>query len=272
MILTKCAACAAPLAHDAPRCVRCKTRYCNSTCQHDNWRRGHKQICKKIHCGGNAEQYHADNKCKEAVKVAVEACADDTKGQTCYICTEALHWKTKEGLVRGCSCRGTAGFAHVSCLAEQAKILMGEVEENNLDDKVDESFRRWYACSLCEQEHHGVVACALGWACWKTYVGRPEENWAKRVAMTIFGNGLGAVGRFEEQLGIIEIELVTDRRFNRSTSEGCDMATKCNLAVCYYKLRLETPSTSWPRKRARRTSTPWHWSRTRGRTRGRTGR
>ena len=27
MILTNCAACAAPLAHDAPRCVRCKTRY-----------------------------------------------------------------------------------------------------------------------------------------------------------------------------------------------------------------------------------------------------
>jgi len=59
-IITNCAACAAPLAHDAPRCVRCKTRYCNSTCQHDHWRRGHKQICKKIHCGGNAEQYHAD--------------------------------------------------------------------------------------------------------------------------------------------------------------------------------------------------------------------
>ena len=27
MILTNCAACAAPLAHDAPRCVRCKIRY-----------------------------------------------------------------------------------------------------------------------------------------------------------------------------------------------------------------------------------------------------
>ena len=75
MILTNCAACAAPLAHDAPRCVRCKTRYCNSTCQHDHWRRGHKQICKKIHRAGNAEQYHADNKYKEAVKVAVEKCA-----------------------------------------------------------------------------------------------------------------------------------------------------------------------------------------------------
>ena len=73
-------------------------------------------MCKKIHRGGNAEQYHADNSYKEAVAVAVEACADDTKGQTCYICTQALHWKTKEGLVRMCACRGTAGFAHVSCL------------------------------------------------------------------------------------------------------------------------------------------------------------
>ena len=31
MILTTCAACAAPLAHDAPRCVRCKLRYCDAT-------------------------------------------------------------------------------------------------------------------------------------------------------------------------------------------------------------------------------------------------
>ena len=95
MILTNCAACAAPLAHNAPRCVRCKLRYCDSSCQHDHWRRGHKQICKKIHRGGNAEQYYADKKYKEAVSVAATACAEDTKGQTCYICTQALHWKTK---------------------------------------------------------------------------------------------------------------------------------------------------------------------------------
>ena len=31
MILTNCAACAAPLAHTAPRCIRCQTRYCNKT-------------------------------------------------------------------------------------------------------------------------------------------------------------------------------------------------------------------------------------------------
>ena len=47
----------------------------------DHWRRGHKQMCKKIHRGGNTEQYHADKKYKEAVAVAAEACADDTNGQ-----------------------------------------------------------------------------------------------------------------------------------------------------------------------------------------------
>ena len=45
----------------------------------DHWRRGHKQMCKKIHRGGNAEQYNADKKYKEAVAVAVEACAEDTR-------------------------------------------------------------------------------------------------------------------------------------------------------------------------------------------------
>ena len=57
---------------------------------------------------------HVAQKYDEAVTTAVEACADDTKGQTCFICTQALHWKTKEGLVRMCACRGTARFAHVS--------------------------------------------------------------------------------------------------------------------------------------------------------------
>ena len=79
----------------------------------------------KIKKAGGAEQYNANKKYAEAVAVAAEACADDTKGQTCYICTQALHWKTKEGLVRMCACRGTAGFARMSCLAEQAKILVG---------------------------------------------------------------------------------------------------------------------------------------------------
>ena len=242
MILTNCAACAAPLAHDAPRCVRCKLRYCNATCQHDHWRRGHKQMCKKIHRGGNAEQYNADKKYKEAVAVAVEKCADDTKGQTCYICTQALHWKTKEGLVRMCACRGTAGFAHVSCLAEQAKILLAEAEENNLGGKaMHKRWARWYACGLCEQEYHGVVRCTLGWACWKTYLGRPETDQLRINAMTELGNGLHTIDRHEDALTVQEAEMALLRRIG--ASEENILVVQSNLAGTYATLgRLEEAS------------------------------
>jgi hypothetical protein len=55
----------------------------------------------------------------------------------------------------------------VSCLAEQAKILVAEALENNLGAKaLIARWERWETCSLCKQEYHGVVACALGWACW----------------------------------------------------------------------------------------------------------
>ncbi len=241
MILTTCAACAAPLAHNAPRCVRCWTRYCDSTCQHDHWRRGHKQICKRIHRGGNAEQYNADKKYKEAVAVAVEKCADDTKGQTCYICTQALHWKTKKGLVRGCSCRGTAGFAHVSCLAEQAKILMDEAEENRLGvEALDERWHRWFTCSLCEQKYHSVVRCALGWACWKTYVGRPETDWNRNPAMNLLGNGLDEVNQYEDALVVYEAELATSRRLG-TIPEHNMLVSQGNLAIAYENTgRLES--------------------------------
>ena len=40
MILTNCAACAAPLAHNAPRCVRCWTRYGSDSEAECEWRKG----------------------------------------------------------------------------------------------------------------------------------------------------------------------------------------------------------------------------------------
>ena len=236
MILTNCAACAAPLPRPAKQCSRCKTLYCGPACQRQHWERGgHDALCKKIKKGGGAEQYHADKKYKEAVAVAAEACADDTKGQTCYICTQALHWKTKEGLVRMCSCRGTAGFAHVSCLAEQAKILVAEAEENNLGFEVKiERWQRWYRCGMCEQNYHGVVRCALGWACWKTYLGRPEGDLFRCNAMRQLGNGLFEVNHHEEALSVREAELSMVRRVG--APEDHVLAVQTNLANSYAKL------------------------------------
>ena len=237
MILTQCAVCATELGLTlGKKCGRCSTRYCGPECQKQHWEEGgHDQLCKKIKKAGGAEQYNANEKYSEAVSVAAEACAEDTKGQTCYICTQALHWKTKEGLVRMCSCRGTAGFAHVSCLAEQAKILVAEAKENNLDRKVtNERWSRWYDCSLCEQEYHGVVLCALGWACWKTYVGQPERDPARYLAMQGLGHGLSQANFHDDALFVARAHLSTMQRFGAS-GEAL-LAAQSNLSSVYYSL------------------------------------
>ena len=243
MILTQCAACAVPLPRPAKQCSRCKTLYCGPACQKQHWDAGghNRELCKRIKKAGGAEQYNADKKFKEAGAVAVEKCADDTKGQTCYICTQALHLKTKEGLVRGCSCRGTAGNVHVSCLVEQAKILIAEAEENLLGEEVEnERWKRWHTCSLCEQQYHSVVRCALGWACWKTFVGRPEMDPTRQLALCLLGKGLSAGGHYEDALVVQEAELATGRRVGTSENANHMLIIKSNLAKTYSSLgRLE---------------------------------
>jgi hypothetical protein len=236
MILTQCAVCATELGLSlGKKCGRCSTRYCGPECQVQHWQEGgHDQLCKTIKKAGGAEQYNANKKYAEAVTVASEACAEDTKDQTCYICTQALHWKTKEGLVRGCSCRGTAGFAHVSCLAEQAKILVAEVLENNLGDKaLNERFARWHMCSLCEQKYHGVVKCALGWACWKTYVGRPEAIQPRIGSMELLANGLQEARHYEDALSVREAELAMVRRLGAPV---CNILVSMNNIACTYHM------------------------------------
>jgi hypothetical protein len=237
MILTQCAVCATELGLSlGKKCGRCSTRYCGPECQVQHWKEGgHDQLCKTIKRAGGAEQYNANEKYTEAVAVAAEACAEDTKGQTCYICTQALHWKTKEGLVRGCACRGTAGFAHVSCLAEQAKILVTEARENNLGvDACNARWGRWDKCSLCEQRYHGVVRCALGWACWKTYVGRPETDVPRLFAMGSLGVGLSDAKHHEAALSVEEANLAMKRRLG--ASEGEMLIVQGNLATTYQLL------------------------------------
>ena len=247
MILTQCPVCAASLPDlTAKQCSRCKTRYCGPACQEQHWKAGgHDKLCKKIRKGGGAEQYHANCRYTEAVAVAVEKCADDTKGQMCYICTEAVHPRTGEGLVRMCACgdrdgvaSGSTGVAHVSCLAEQAKILFAEAEENNLDHKWAERWSRWHTCSLCEQDYHGVVRCALGWACWKTYLGLSGGDWARRLAMTALGNGLHDADHREDALSVREATLSTYRRLG--VSADAILVVQSNLANSYQRLgRLE---------------------------------
>ena len=169
----------------------------------------------------------AAQKYSEAVAVAVEKCAGDTAGRTCYICKDSTGT-----LVRGCACRGTAGFAHVSCLAYQARSLVDFGVDNRLGDaSLQARFDRWSTCRLCERDYHGVVACALGWACWKTYVGRPEADRFRRLAMHVLLGGLHEAGQDEDALSVGEAQLSTLRRVGDPDTNM--LVAQGNLAVLY---------------------------------------
>ena len=101
-----------------------------------------------------------------------------------------------------------------------------------MDHKAVQSrWERWGKCSLCEQEYHGLVRCALGWACWKTYLGRLEGDRLRIGAMNILGLGLGAGKHFEDSLSVKEAELAMLRRVGASQRTMLNMQT--NLAISY---------------------------------------
>ena len=188
MLLTQCAVCATELGLSlGKKCGRCSTRYCGPECQVQHWKEGgHDTLCKKIKKAGGAEQYHADKKCKEAIAVAVENCADDTKGQTCYICLEAVHSQTGEGLVRGCGCQGATAYAHISCLVRHMhgwdeidtdNKMKGFLEPGtNRRDDADklEYLQTFLSCKLCKRNYTDVVVEAIGWGIWKMHASKPE--------------------------------------------------------------------------------------------------
>ena len=168
----------------------------------------------------------AAQKYDEAVVVAVEACAEDTEGQTCYICHG--EGDEDEGLVRGCACRGASGYAHVSCLARLAE----DAGNRELRGAGGPGFVRWHTCGLCEQRYHGLVACALGWACWKTYVSWPAETDVIRgYAMGLLGSGLSAGRYHEDALTVREAELAMKRRLG--AGEDSILVVQSNLASTY---------------------------------------
>ena len=97
--------------------------------------------------------------------------------------------------MRGCCVPRDGGLCARSRLAEQAKILMFEVEENNLYDKLDERWARWNTCSLCEQEYHGVVRCASDGGAGRLPPGGRRRTGLTVGAMNQPGNGLCAAGQ-----------------------------------------------------------------------------
>ena len=119
-------------------------------------------------------------------------------------------------------------------MAEQAKILVADAEENNLAYEVLQArWAQWDNCSLCEQRYHGVVACALSWACWKTYLGHLKVN-RRIMAMSMLGIGLSDAKHYADALSVREVTLSTMRRLG--AAREYILVAQCNLANSYLEV------------------------------------
>ena len=70
----------------------------------------------------------------EAKADAENAVPPDANAPSCWICLEEGPDETGAPLVRDCSCRGSAGFAHLSCLVKYA-----ETQSKNAFERAFES-------------------------------------------------------------------------------------------------------------------------------------
>ncbi len=231
--MNTCAFCAAPIKKFYVHCMRCETRYCDNLCKRQHWRAGHQKLCEKLFLAGGAEQHHATRRCAIADAMAVRSCVADTAGEICYICrTDG----TKEGLVRGCACRGSMGAAHLSCLAQQA-VLANENDPSHTGAVEDLDLRmgRWQTCRLCWQRYHGVVACALGWRCWHTYAPLPRGDARQFRAMGILASALIEGKRSKEALSLLQTSLADARLYFASDASQILNAQEL-VSKCYNKL------------------------------------
>jgi len=148
----------------------------------------------------------------------------------CFICRSSIEG---QGIVSGCACHGGMGLAHVACLVRQAEMSVKEEEELN----TGEGIRKWDTCFDCGQSFHGAVKLTLGWACWKTYLGRPETDKYRFAALGTLGNALRfGAGRSEEALPVLEATLALSRRGYWSHKEQRILIVQGNIASTLFDL------------------------------------
>ncbi len=177
---TLCFRCKEPCVRNGA-CARCKTPYCGRACQKADWQGNHRQLCDFVRT--------ADSRAAEAASVAEAACKSDVvRGATCYIClTEG------PGLVRGCACRGDAGYAHVRCLV-RAEAELGRESRDGPGQ-----------CPTCRQFYHGVVRLAVAWGEWRAVARCNSKRFFD--ALRELGMALNECDQHEDALVLMQCRL-----------------------------------------------------------------
>mmetsp|Transcript_4554 Transcript_4554/g.13463 ORF Transcript_4554/g.13463 Transcript_4554/m.13463 type:complete len:333 (+) Transcript_4554:223-1221(+) len=156
-----------------------------------------------------AQEYEAA--CAGAVAVSRYAAPD---GARCYICLEG------ENLVRGCACRGDAGFVHIECLVAFA-------ESKDHDDEYEETL---LTCRQCEQGFGGHVALAIDRAAWLRFSGRAERDPYRQATLWNLGGALNDLDRHREAL-VVKEELFATRRRLYGPDDWRTVDAEENIAI-----------------------------------------
>ena len=81
------------------------------------------------------------------------------------------------------------------------------------------------------RHRHGAVGCAITWACWKTYVGRPERDFIRCSAMQLLACGLREGHRNAE--AIVVLGALVDLSQRLGFTERSILMIKSDIAHCY---------------------------------------
>jgi len=113
----------------------------------------------------------------------------------------------------------------------QAEMSVKEIEEWGTGHGI----QKWERCFDCGQRFHGPVQLALGWACWKTYLGRSDRDQRYTQSMGILGGALRLNDQPEEALPVLEANLALKRRYWSHNEQSILMA-QSDLASCLANL------------------------------------
>ncbi len=110
---------------------------------------------------------------------------------TCFICLESgRHEDGSPVLSTGCACRGTAGYAHVPCVAAAAQ----------------HRDTRWYSCDTCKMDFTGALMMELAEKHWQRVRDRSVNDEERITAGNTLANSLVQPSEVGQDVGLADLE------------------------------------------------------------------
>ena len=132
----------------------------------------------------------------------------DDDAPCCWLCLQEGADDSGEPLCRDCSCRGTSGFAHLSCAVKYAESKARELYENG-----DIPVGPFINCPNCNQYYQGEVEYAFA----KAQVEFFEREFKNDLEMNLFG----MVCKLRSLVNLYEMKISSDEQYRREGEYVC---------------------------------------------------